>query len=99
VTPSSRIDAVVRGQVQGVGFRFFVLRRAAGLGLSGWVANDADGSVRVLAEGAPEALEDLLALLREGPSGAWVDDVGVRWGTATGELGPFSVRSGGHPGD
>jgi acylphosphatase len=99
MSATARLDAVVRGRVQGVGFRYFVLRQAAGLGLDGWVMNDADGSVRCRAEGPPASLESLLAGLRAGPSGAWVDAVEVDWGTASGTLGPFRVRSGAHPGD
>ena len=53
MTASRRLDVVVRGRVQGVGYRFFVLRLASGLGLDGWVSNEADGSVRVRAEGPP----------------------------------------------
>lgn len=95
----ARLDAVVRGRVQGVGFRYFVLRQGAALGLDGWVANEADGSVRCRAEGSRPALEQLLTALRTGPSGARVDGVDVRWGVATGDLGPITVRSGGHTGD
>jgi hypothetical protein len=47
-----RLHAVVHGRVQGVGFRYFVMREARALGLSGWVRNQADGSVEVEAEGA-----------------------------------------------
>lgn len=99
VTGDQRIDAIVRGRVQGVGFRFFVLRVASGLGLDGWVANESDGSVRIRAEGASDALADFLAELRVGPSGARVDDIETRWSGRTGELGPFAVRSRAHPGD
>ncbi len=63
------LDAVVRGWVQGVGFRYFVLDRATALGLVGWVANEPDGSVRCVAEGPRTDLETLLAALTEGPLG------------------------------
>jgi acylphosphatase len=99
VTAARRLDAVVRGRVQGVGYRFFVLRLANDLGLDGWVSNEADGSVRVRAEGPTNTLGALLDGLRVGPSGARVDDVDVRWGAATRDLGPFAVRSRAHPGD
>ena len=94
-----RLDAVVRGRVQGVGFRYFVLAEAMRLGVIGWVANERDGAVRCVAEGSRARLELLLGLLREGPRGAWVDDVGATWGPAAGDLRDFSVRSGGHRGD
>lgn len=94
-----RLDATVIGRVQGVGFRYFVLREAMDLGLEGWVANAGDGSVRCVAEGLRERLETLLDRLRDGPVSAIVDRVSVAWMPATGTLGPFSVRSGGHRGD
>ena len=101
MTPAAleRLDATVRGRVQGVGFRYHVLRTAMDLGLSGWVANERDGSVRCRAEGSRADLEALLAALEDGPPGALVDRVIVAWGPATGGLGPFGIRSGGHPGD
>ena len=57
--PFPRLEATVRGRVQGVGFRYFVVRRALELGLVGWVANGADGSVRCVAEGPSAALDAL----------------------------------------
>lgn len=98
-TPERRLDATVRGRVQGVGFRVHAARLASELGLTGWVANDATGSVRCVAEGPPERLEVLLASLREGPFGADVDRVDVAWSTPTGDLGTFQIRSGWHGGD
>jgi acylphosphatase len=94
-----RLEATVRGRVQGVGFRFFVVRRAQRLGLTGWVANTADGSVVCLAEGAPAALDELEADLRRGPTGAIVDAVETVRMAATGGFAGFAVRSGGHTGD
>ena len=94
-----RLDATVHGRVQGVGFRYLVVRRAMDLELSGWVANGADGSVRCVAEGPHAALEALLASLEVGPAGAIVDRVITAWGPATGEFRSFGVRSGAHRGD
>ena len=62
----------VRGRVQGVGFRWFVREAARGLGVAGWVRNDADGSVEVAAEGPTDAIHKLRARLLEGPAGASV---------------------------
>src|SRR5438132_84188 len=66
---------LVRGRVQGVGFRWFVEREAHILGVVGWVRNNADSSVEVLAMGSREQLVALGSRLREGPRAARVDDV------------------------
>ena len=94
-----RLEATVVGRVQGVGFRYHVLRRATDLGLTGWVANEHDGTVRCRAEGPRGDLDVLLDTLETGPSGAVVDRVITAWGPATGGLGVFSVRGAGHRGD
>lgn len=94
-----RLEAVVHGRVQGVGFRIFVARRADRLGLTGWVANEASGRVRTVAEGPRESLETLLAELTEGPPGASVEGVDASWSPATGGLREFDIRSGWHSGD
>ncbi|HEY6057293.1 MAG TPA: acylphosphatase [Candidatus Limnocylindrales bacterium] len=95
----ARVDAVVRGRVQGVGYRFYVLSEARRLRLTGWVRNEWDGSVRCVVEGAPGSLDALVRSLHDGPAGAWVDDVAVLRGPATGEFARFEIRSRGHPGD
>ena len=97
--PESRLEAVVRGRVQGVGFRFWVIRRATALGLTGWVANEHDGSVRCVAEGPPDGLDELERMLRAGPMGAVVENVRVVRMPAVGAFRGFEVRSGGHRGD
>jgi acylphosphatase len=66
---------VVRGRVQGVGFRWFVEREAQLLGLAGWVRNNYDGSVEVLATGNREQLAQLRERLQIGPRAARVDQV------------------------
>jgi acylphosphatase len=99
VTERGRLDAVVHGRVQGVGFRIHVLRAARDLGLVGWVANEASGRLRCVAEGPPASLERLLEELREGPPGAWVERVAETWSAPTGEFRGFDIRSGWHSGD
>ena len=94
-----RLDATVRGRVQGVGFRYFVIRHAMRLDLMGWVANEPDGSVRCVAEGSRTDLEALLEVLERGPAGAIVERVDTSWEPAMGRFSSFEVRSGGHPGD
>lgn len=66
---------LVKGRVQGVGFRWFVHREAAELGLRGWVRNTDDGNVEVLAAGEPDQLEDLQLALAKGSRGSRVDAV------------------------
>jgi acylphosphatase len=66
---------LVKGRVQGVGFRWFVHREAAAIGLRGWVRNTEDGHVEVLASGTPGQLAELRAALREGSRGSRVDGV------------------------
>ena len=66
---------VVQGRVQGVGYRYFVLRHAEELGIAGYAKNQADGTVEVVAEGADEALKELEERLNEGPSFAHVSGV------------------------
>jgi len=94
-----RLEATARGRVQGVGFRYFVLRRGMELGLTGWVANESDGSVRCVAEGPRGDLEALLHTMERGPAGAIVEGVRVSWSDATGRLRDFGIRAGGHSGD
>jgi acylphosphatase len=94
-----RLDANVRGRVQGVGFRYFVVREASGLGLDGFVANERDGSVHVVAEGSPAVLDELLELLRAGPPASVVERVIDRREPARGIAAGFRVEIGSHRGD
>lgn len=90
---TAQLHAVVRGYVQGVGFRFFVLERAEVLGLVGYVRNIRDGrSVEVVAEGPRQDLEAFLSDLRMGPGGSRVDGVETHWGPFTGSYHGFEVR-------
>ena len=74
VTSTAR-EFTVSGRVQGVGFRWFVLRRARSLEITGWVKNCSDGSVEIRAEGTQAALESLESLLNKGPAGSMVQQV------------------------
>jgi acylphosphatase len=85
------VRVVVTGRVQGVGFRAFVVRRAAEGGLAGWVRNRANGAVEAEAHGAPEALGRFVEALREGPRPARVEHVAVQWFDAVEAPGDFRV--------
>ena len=80
-----RLTAFVKGRVQGVGFRWWTRARALELGLTGSATNLDDGRVQVVAEGPPEQVQALLALLRGGSRPGRVDFVAERWGEVRGE--------------
>jgi len=82
---------VVSGRVQGVGYRYFVLRQADVLGVSGFARNRADGAVEVVAEGTEAVLADFEARLREGPAFAEVANV-EREAIAERGSGGFHIR-------
>ncbi len=86
-----RLIAIVRGRVQGVGYRMFVLEHAQRLGLTGYVRNLPDGEVEVVAEGDEDALHALLAHLHRGPLGAIVREVETYWSEPTGEFDRFFI--------
>ena len=83
---------IVRGRVQGVGFRWFVEREAHTLGMAGWVRNNHDGSVEVLAQGTREQLSGLHSRLREGPRAARVDVVEVSEASPAAGLSSFRIE-------
>jgi len=83
---------VVRGRVQGVGFRWFVEREAHMLGIAGWVRNNHDGSVEVLAQGTRDQLSGLHRRLREGPRAARVDAVEVSEASPVAGLSNFRIE-------
>jgi len=85
-------EIVIRGVVQGVGYRYYCYRRAVNLQLTGWVKNDADGSVFVLAEGDRSAVEALIDELKVGPHSASVNSLSTKWLPSTGQYKSFEVR-------
>jgi acylphosphatase len=85
---------MVKGRVQGVGFRWFVQREAAEIGLRGWVRNIPEGHVELVAAGTPEELAELKAALNQGSRGSRVDAV-IEHELAELEaeaLGPFEIE-------
>jgi acylphosphatase len=82
---------VVHGDVQGVGFRYFLTRSARALGLRGWVRNRDDGVVEFVAEGSRADLEQLLRAARRGPSLARVTEVDADWQPPAGGLDSFDL--------
>ena len=85
------LHAIVRGRVQGVYYRAFVSRNANSLGLTGYVRNLPDNCVEIAAEGEREQLQKFVEQLKQGPSGARVDDLKLSWTEHTGRYNGFSV--------
>jgi acylphosphatase len=88
-----RVQAIVSGQVQGVGYRYFAAHAAHRLGVKGTVRNLPGGEVEAVAEGEESALQDFLDELRRGPSAASVDDLTAAWGEPTGRFDHFEAIS------
>ena len=82
----------VTGSVQGVGYRYFVLRNAQILGLMGYAKNCYDGSVEVVAEGQEKSITELFTQLKKGPFNAYVEDVKVEYSPYQGKYKGFDVR-------
>ena len=85
------LRVVIRGDVQGVGYREATLQRARRLGLMGWVRNGEDGCVLVHAEGPEQAVDELISFLAEGPSASRVADVEAEKGKVEGHE-QFAIR-------
>ena len=83
---------IVHGLVQGVGFRYFVQRKAAAIGLVGYVRNQPGGAVEVLAEGPRSLVETIIADIKVGPPMSSVRDLRVDWRPATGQHRTFEIR-------
>ncbi len=86
-----RIEVIVEGVVQGVGFRYFTKRVARAFGIKGYVKNLPDGRVYIVAEGDTNVLEKFLASIRRGPSLAIVKNIIVSEKEPTGEFEDFTI--------
>jgi len=85
------VHLVVRGRVQGVGFRYFVARQAESLGVSGEVRNRADGGVEIHAQGDEAVLRDLLEAVRIGPPAARVSNIEEQWSDGSPRYTRFEI--------
>ncbi len=86
-----RVELKIQGQVQGVFFRVFTKLKANEFDLVGWVRNEPDGSVRVVAEGPKEKIEEFIEWCKKGPALAKVKRIDVIWQEATGEFEGFNI--------
>ena len=87
-----RLECKIKGLVQGVTFREFAERRARLLKLGGFVQNEPDARVRIVAEGDEEKLQDFLSHLFRGPVGGRIDDIETHWLEPKGEFRYFEIR-------
>lgn len=87
-----RVNIIVHGRVQGVFYRDSTRRKAMELGLAGFVRNRPDGTVEIVAQGAPEALDDLIRWARQGPSAAVVSNLETAYAPPEPGLSGFTVR-------
>ncbi|HDQ22757.1 MAG TPA: acylphosphatase [Candidatus Uhrbacteria bacterium] len=85
------LSLIIYGRVHGVFFRLKTKRKAEELGLTGWVKNNADGTVEILAEGNKLDLENLLEWCKKGPRLAKVEKIKIRWQPYTGDLERFEI--------
>ncbi len=86
------LTAYVYGRVQGVTFRYYTQKKARSLGLNGWVRNEPDGSVLVVAEGPKEHLSSLIDFLYQGPDSARVEKVEFSWSESGKMFNKFEIR-------
>jgi acylphosphatase len=86
------VHIVVKGVVQGVGFRWFVLQLASRLALQGYVRNRFGGEVEIVAEGDRSLLEALIGEVKTGPRSAHVSGLVVEWQKPSREFSRFEVR-------
>lgn len=87
-----RAEIIARGLVQGVGFRWFVLRNAEGLGLKGYVKNLYTGDVQTVAEGPHHLIEELFHRIKVGPSRSDVRDIKISWSDPKNDFNRFEIR-------
>lgn len=95
IVDMNKAKLLIKGRVQGVGYRWSMREKADALGLSGWVRNTADGSVEACALGDRGVVESLIEWCKVGPANAIVDSVDVEWSKSEEPVvGTFNIRKG-----
>ncbi len=87
-----RAEILAKGLVQGVGFRYFVIKNAENLELNGYVKNLFSGEVLTVVEGSRAKIEELFKRIRVGPSHAAVRNCRIEWGESKNEFTNFEIR-------
>lgn len=91
VTSKARAEILAEGLVQGVGFRYFIMTKAAGLGLKGFTKNLYSGEVFTVVEGEKDLIEVLFNKIRTGPSHAHVTKAHIKWEEYKKEFSHFEI--------
>ena len=87
-----RVHIIISGYVQGVGFRYFINKKAFQLGIKGWVKNTPNGSVEVMAEGNEIDIQTFIEYCKKGPNLASIKDVKINYEELSNEFKNFEVR-------
>ncbi|MAT40989.1 MAG: acylphosphatase [Anaerolineaceae bacterium] len=90
---NKRFHVIIKGRVQGVGFRYFTKETAQKLGITGWVRNTFSGDVEVTAEGTDDKINTFMQSIQRGPQSAFVSEFDINWDEPTGEFKKFSILS------
>ncbi len=89
---TKKVILIIHGRVQGIFFRDSTRRRARKLGLTGWVSNESNRTVKVTAQGEEEKLKELIKWCYNGPILAQVDKIDIEWQEATGQFSNFEIK-------
>jgi acylphosphatase len=87
-----RAEIIANGLVQGVGFRYFIIKNAENLGLTGYTKNLYSGEVLTVVEGSRAKIEELFNRIKVGPSHASVRNCKIDWGESKNEFKHFEIR-------
>jgi len=90
--PKTRATIIVKGRVQGIGYRAFARAKAIPLLIRGYAKNLPDGTVEVVAEGSKPNIEKFISELQKGPALALVEDLNIKWEEYKGEFTDFEIR-------
>ena len=90
--PKTAVHIIVHGHVQGVGFRYFVQRRALALEVVGWVRNRGDGTVEIWAEGPRTVLDSFINRVKQGPQYGLVQRLERKWDNPKGIFRSFNIH-------
>jgi len=86
-----KVKIIIKGFVQGVGFRYFIYRNAQALNLSGYAKNLINGNVEVLLEGDDNNVDEMISILKQGPSRSIVNSIELDYSDFKGEYIGFSI--------